>query len=193
MDTFDTIESLINHCKNKSIILGVDGTVHPSRVHVNAQSLENGVQVFELMVAFATDANSWTHGMHLRGIDWIQSGLMVSNELLRQINNELSNPDSDIRRLSSWPIEQSFVYFDISDYTTMPHSHQLMAITYLNELLDDTVRRGRYSQLRSLVETKLSIGDGFIFVVGEAMIAAEFAAHLANLIENAVAHEDKVH
>jgi class 3 adenylate cyclase len=117
----------------------------------------------------------------------------VSEECLARLNSDLTNEDSDIRRLSSWAVERTFVYVDISDFSKHPPGHQVLlvnavlAVTNSPLLWPSHLRAGEARKDR---EANLCIGDGYVFVFKSAPLGAYFAGYLAHLIESLVARSE---
>lgn len=124
------------------------------------------------------------------GIVGVQSQWVVCDADCFSLNEQLADDCSDIRRLSTWPIERCFVYVDVSDFSQHLPRQQSLIIGSLISM----VRDWRYwnsgfalSAWQGL-EAMLCIGDGYIFVFKDAVCATYFAAYLAQLIETRVAH-----
>ncbi|MCH8047608.1 MAG: hypothetical protein IID44_28265 [Planctomycetes bacterium] len=109
--------------------------------------------------------------------------ICVTDSLFHKVENELHDDTSDIRRLSNWPIERSFIYVDVSDFSTYPPGQQALIVNSIQRI----VFTPEMWKFRLEVEASLCIGDGFIFVMRDAVRAAGFAAGLANRIEFMVA------
>jgi hypothetical protein len=94
-----------------------------------------------------------------------------------------------IRRLSTWPIDRCFAYIDVSDFSQQRPGQQALIINSIIKL----VRDWRYWNFGPAflawkdLEAMLCIGDGYIFVLKDAVHATYFAAHLAELLEVRVA------
>jgi len=117
--------------------------------------------------------------------------LFVSSGLLARLNEELQLADSDVRKLSSWPEEKTFVYFDISDYSKYPAGQQAVIVNSLARMTRKgselwTSVRGRSAM--DALEAALCLGDGYVFVLGNPTAGLMFAANLAALVEAARAH-----
>jgi len=98
---------------------------------------------------------------------------------------------SGIRRVSSWPIDRSFVYFDVSDFSKGKAAKQVFIINSL--ILAATTNMywpgGYVAQAQQDVEASLCIGDGYIFVFRKVWCAVFFAGYLANLLEHLIAKD----
>jgi hypothetical protein len=125
--------------------------------------------------------------------------VFLSHTLRESVKEELkTEEDSELVRLSAWPIERSFVYMDISRFSSdHPVGHQLLIINALIRIAnDESFWKGNLSPEQSFTipayrdcEASLCIGDGYIFVFKMASYAAFFAAYLADLIERLIANE----
>ena len=110
---------------------------------------------------------------------------LVSSSVLQELNKRLLDDTDGVRRVSSWPIERSFAYFDVSDFSKQEPFAQAFIIKSLSTL---SLSEFYWSvpvlrDAQKSVEARLCIGDGFIFVLRSPTYAALFAGHLANLIE----------
>jgi class 3 adenylate cyclase len=124
-------------------------------------------------------------GMEKSGFSRGNSQAAVTRETLDRLNAELSDEESDVRRVSSWTVSRCFVYIDVSDFSKMPPGHQVLVINSI-------VRAVEYApywepqaarDAKADLEAQICIGDGYIFVLRDPWKAAFFAAYLANLIE----------
>ena len=114
------------------------------------------------------------------GITSRQTNICVSPNLFNAINAGIADEASDIRRLVSWPIRRVFVYVDVSDFSTMPPGQQALVINSISNIVEKDAWE---TQTPRNYEAKLCIGDGYIFVFGDALDAVRFAGQLAMLVE----------
>jgi hypothetical protein len=125
------------------------------------------------------------------GFSSVISSVAVTGELLALLENELSDEDSGVRRVSSWSVSRCFVYLDVSDFSKMPAGHQLLVINSIVR----AVETSGYWEMPAARDAKrdlvaqICIGDGYIFVLRDPWKAAFFAAYLANLIELLAAND----
>jgi class 3 adenylate cyclase len=124
-----------------------------------------------------------------RGIAGKPSSVFVTEKTLKGLQEDLQKEDDPIRRMSAWPIERCFVYIDISDFSKYPPGKEVLIINVAVGAVQDA--RFWDSPLvedawRS-IEAQLCIGDGYIFVLKDPLLATCFAAYLAQLIEELVA------
>src|SRR5262249_11848107 len=78
---------------------------------------------------------------------------------------------------------------DISDFSKMPAGQQVLVINSLVRIVRDPGHWERQAHgLPAEIEAQMCIGDGYIFVFKQPMLAAYFAAYLAHLIEVLVAN-----
>lgn len=110
----------------------------------------------------------------------------ITPELREEVNRCLLSDAEELRRLSSWPIVRTFVYLDISDFSTLPPGHQALIVTSLPTFVSEA-QRGRRPEHTGTPEQMICTGDGYIFVFVEPVAAAWFAAQLATEIDYAVA------
>jgi class 3 adenylate cyclase len=119
--------------------------------------------------------------------------LAIPYKLLGRLNADLQLPNSDACRLSSLPVDRTFVYLDISDFSQFEPLPQalilsaLIALTRRNGiyLLDHHVGRELQEP-----EASLCIGDGYIYAFADTLAALCFAAALATTIERRIAREE---
>jgi hypothetical protein len=109
------------------------------------------------------------------------------------LNELLADENSEIRSLSSLPVEKTFVYVDVSGFSRHPVGHQLLIINSLIEITTDKrywrVATEPGASALADQEANLCIGDGYIFVFRTPWSAVYFAGYLAALIECMIAHE----
>src|SRR5262249_19665404 len=115
------------------------------------------------------------------GLAQKESLLLVSEELYQVLCRDIEDDKSLIRRHSSRPIERAFVFVDVSDFSKLASGVQLLVVLAL-------VRLSRVSQERVRdAEAQLCIGDGYVYVFEDPVMATFFAVELAKEIEQAVA------
>jgi class 3 adenylate cyclase len=207
-------EDLVDFCKRNAVVLYVLGPSHDER-HFPTR-LVGGPAHTELTFVYHTPdvvANSAgeecgrisfyrlyqskaTYDMigsgEVDGLWWQPLPVFVTHTLLARIEDALRQPNSDIRCLSSWPVEKTFVYVDISGFSQHLVGHQVVIINSLLDIVNDdrwwpTDTLAKH--VRADREASLCIGDGYIFVFGRAEYGTHFAACLAYLIENLVARK----
>ena len=122
-----TAESIVEICKDMGLFLcaepgrGVTGELH-NRGGATYYRLHLGVPASEQM----SNKPGYSDGMEQGS-----SIIWVAQELHREIV-ELSKDDmSDIRRVSSWPIERTFVYIDVSDFSRHKPGTQVHIVSSL--------------------------------------------------------------
>ncbi|HYG77126.1 MAG TPA: adenylate/guanylate cyclase domain-containing protein [Planctomycetota bacterium] len=115
----------------------------------------------------------------LPGIGKSPAGIAVQDELLSEINRLLNRPSSDVRRISSLPIERTFVYVDISDFS---RNTPILQALIINSMIDLVRLHGG-----DRIEARMCIGDGYIYVFEESWRAALFGTLLARAIQGNVA------
>jgi class 3 adenylate cyclase len=116
--------------------------------------------------------------------------IWVTQEMLTNtLPAEVRNADSDLRKVSSWPIVRTFVFLDVSDFSKAPPGQEVLIINSLVRMLNDPGHWiGQGHGLLAEIEARMCIGDGYIFVLKQPMLATYFAAYLAYLIELLVAN-----
>ena len=193
-EQLNDMDAVITYCKSNRVFLYAAAdercrAVMPKEMWQYRHSLlddsseEPGIRILYRAASFPSDEahdNQVTNG--LASAD---SGIRVPSALLDELNQALPDEDSDVRRLSTWPITRAFVYFDVSDFTRYVASKQLLIITSLDWLCSDNRFRNEMNADRAFanIEQSICIGDGYIFVVKEPVWAAYFAAYLACLVE----------
>jgi hypothetical protein len=125
------------------------------------------------------------------GIMPIALPLFASEKLLAKLNEALLEEESEVRKISTWPVEKTFVYFDVSGFSRDHRvGQQAMILNSLIKLIKDKIWwRQQQIDARADCESSLCIGDGYIYVFSKAHLATCFAAYLANLIEHLIAEK----
>ncbi|HXY34250.1 MAG TPA: hypothetical protein VEI07_08485 [Planctomycetaceae bacterium] len=111
--------------------------------------------------------------------------VMVTKRLLHIFEEEMRDDRSDVRKICSWPIERCFVYLDVSDFSKFAPGQQALVISSIIRIVDQAPYWT--ADIRRCFEAMLCIGDGYIFVIQDAIQATRFAANLAHVIETVVA------
>jgi hypothetical protein len=121
----------------------------------------------------------------IAGVVGTPAMILVSDSLLQTLNDELQNADSEVRRVSSLPVERSFVYVDVSDFSKYKPAQQALVINLIGMITRhlDSWQNAKAAQSKDDLETSLCIGDGYIFVFRHAWYATFFAAYLAYLLD----------
>ena len=116
--------------------------------------------------------------------------IRVSPGLLDELQRQLEDSDSTIRRLSSWPIDRTFIYLDISDFSQFNPKQQLLVVNSLIGIVSSAFDRSpaMYEDYRRSFEAQLCIGDGYIYVFKSPRWGAFIAAKIAASIEAAIAY-----
>lgn len=200
MPVFDNIADLIEHVKAASLILSARGpagspSVIPSTVD------RDGIGYYDLQIVYSSpgERESQQYVPDVTSLS-ARDAILIPRTLLSEVNSLLKDEQSDIRRLSSCPIDRSFVYVDLSDFSKLSTGQQLIAINTLVRLVSSSAlwsplpgvpgSDSKYGKKR--LEASLCIGDGFIYVLNDEMAAVVFASRLASLIEFVVAHNTSV-
>ncbi len=138
-------------------------------------------------VALAPGAGPTAYG----GVTARPSNVFVTRRLFDDMQGRLAHEDDPIRRLSTSTMDRCFVYIDISDFSKYPPGQEVLI---LNSILG-VIQVPRYwnpgpaLNAWQAVEAKMCIGDGYIFVLRDPMLAVYFAAYLAQVLEVMVARK----
>jgi hypothetical protein len=182
----ETPGALVEVCKKTGVFLSADTNRASGDLAFNlGNRTQSQFHLFNLSMAFPSRSDN------NRVIVPVDSRIWVGHDLLCQLNEQIKDDRSDVRRVSSWPIDRSFVYIDISDFSKVKAFNEVLIINSLISLATrDEYWGGGYTRLaKSDMEASLCIGDGYIFVFRQIECAAFFAGHLANLVEFHIAHE----
>lgn len=121
----------------------------------------------------------------------------LTAEALKSVNSSLELQELSILQVVGSQIDRTFVYVDISDFSTSDEITQLLLLNKLNACAFKRWMWVRDEVVRQYVkaEASMCIGDGYIFVFADAWSAVAFAAALAATLEGS--HDDvqsvKVH
>jgi hypothetical protein len=128
---------------------------------------------------------SRAHADHQRGLMADVSPVWVNTELLKTLNSLVRDDNNGIRRVSSWPIERTFVYLDVSDFSKEYAGRQVFIINSIVHIVGEPDHWDISDGLiaKKGLEAQICIGDGYIFVFKDALNATVFAGYLAGLIE----------
>lgn len=131
------------------------------------------------------------------GIEPRPSKIWVDPNLARLMRKEISTrnrvDDLDgnnlLRRVSALPIERTFAYLDISDFSKNAAGRQALIVNSLVRAVntEEWWMGQEFPNVFQAFEAMLCIGDGYIFVFEDALIGTYFAAYLAGLLETLVA------
>jgi class 3 adenylate cyclase len=114
--------------------------------------------------------------------------VFISCALYEELNGDLVDENSDIRRMSDLPIMRTFVYIDISGFSKVHATAQVKIINEMMKLYEAEYARldgGFHSApTSSKIEAQLCIGDGYILVFKSAWLAATFAAVFAAKLDS---------
>lgn len=189
---------LIAKCKNEGIVLetmegqagsGVQLQTIPPSVPIVTCNPAGTTRFHRLNKVspsgFGTDAEFHETGS-------VDAGLIVIQDLLRELNRDLKDDTSEIRCLSAWPVFRTFVYIDISDFSKFPARFQNLVVQSLTMLTHNQEHWGGFAsgEARRSLEASICIGDGYIFVLPDPYLGACFASHLAHIIEHKLAKRE---
>jgi len=180
---FEEVAALVEECKERGIMLDAD-----------VSALEVGESVY-----FAPYARGGTQYLRRctpkprtipnerlpEGL-WPeeQGSIPVTPDLLAELNQSLQDDESEVRKISNWFVERSFVYLDISDFSRFPPGQQALVINSVTQIRNN--HRWPPQLHNHSPERTLCIGDGYIFVFKDAVIATGFATALASKIDTFV-------
>lgn len=144
--------------------------------------MEKGMQV--RLDWFAGSAVEMGPGA-LFGLGPAKSNLWVRETVLPELNSALQDDTSDVRKASTLPISRTFVYLDVSDFSKFPAGQQALVVNSINRIVGHDQCWDWYPAVgaRQSIESRICIGDGYIFVFRFAKQAATFGCVIAYLIE----------
>jgi class 3 adenylate cyclase len=178
---YRSVNELVVACKDRGVTLYSRGqTLHHDRVHE-----QGGERLVQLQQAVAVGSNV-IDAMEIDGVTPRPSDLWISYELcIGPCTDALQDESSDLRRVSTVPIERTFVYVDVSDFSKHKAGQQALIINSLVTIVrrDGYWRHAESMPAKESLEAMLCIGDGYIFVLLDPLQATYFAAFLAELIE----------
>jgi hypothetical protein len=194
--------SIIEFCKRRGITLHAHPGSCPqlSRSHIFDLLFNDEIEVAESITndrlirfvglkAAVSDRNN--HNTE-NDIDFQESrdiAFYASAQILAQLEGHLSDETHEITCLAAIPIERTFVYVDVSEFSKHSVGEQLAIIKALiavsNE--EDYWSQRQVSDVRNELCASICIGDGYIYVFRTPATATFFAACLANLIEARIA------
>ena len=133
MQYFDDKDKLVKYCKEHGIMLFVDNLrpLETRKIAVASEKERDGQTWFEY--AKAGYEYPPTEPV-IDGLKEVPSGIVVSPDLHGALLHDIQNDCDDIRRLSSWPIERTFVYVDISNFSSYVPAQQAIVINDLIQL-----------------------------------------------------------
>lgn len=185
-----SIDDVVEYCKAHGVMLYLHHA-DPERGPEFGANRTKDEDEYHLWRAVAAPAGSYaaTDDAQIYGED---CPLRVDEHLLDEMNRRLrDNEMHDISKIASKPVERTFVYFDISDFSKQPSGQQAIIINTLTSLVDrDSKWPIATEDPRLELERSLCIGDGYILAFRRAAPGAFFAAYLARRIEKAVAERE---
>jgi hypothetical protein len=195
---FNNVPDVVEHFKRSGLLIYTDRDKLSDRdkhVSLETRIAVSGKQSFCLIMQAAPTPRHPEYVLtgfsatETSGFAAQSSRVAVTLTAYHALNEHLKDEESDVRRVSSWTIERSFVYLDVSDFSKMPAGHQVLVI---NSIVH-AVRTDKYWEMpvaretRQDIKAQMCIGDGYIFVLKDPLKATFFAAYLANLIEILIA------
>ena len=181
----ESLDGLVRYCIETQTILYAEGD------DLSGYSLKGKTAMVDygrgrLLVAVGLTEPTTRH--RLCKVRDVATSVWIPDDVLKEARRGLADDMSDVRRVSSIPIRRSFVYFDISDFSKYKPIQQVFAVS---SLLDVATNRRYWSSdelTRDKCEAMMCIGDGYIFVLKDALSAVRFAGGIARITEMAVAH-----
>jgi hypothetical protein len=176
-------ESLVWFCKHNGDTLYA--TKHGFVTETNFQFQSGNSRFVLLSRTVASKSQDAVDGLDRT----IYGGYFVPQSILQDLNNRLTDDTSEIRKISSWPIDRTFLYMDVSDFSNEPPGKESLIINSIVAMIGswEVWNYGIALSIRESVEAKICIGDGYIFVFRDPMNAVYFGAWLASLTEEMVA------
>jgi len=184
-----TRDEFIDHCKKSGFRLFAIRNNSFSKYTLEAASEVGDNYGLGRMVRLAEPSvpapgtlgdNSFTDGVAPK-----PSKVWVSEALYTELANELSgDKEGDIRKLSTIPLDRTFVYIDVSDYSKFQPGQQVLVV---NAMINVLGWGDPYWNVPEWPEARMCIGDGFIFVFKNPYHATLFACKLARIIDVSVA------
>ncbi len=200
MPKFATSDELVSYCKKHSLKLSADwqGTTPNLRTGRIDDSDRASERLLELQILVPLE-EGFEHGQTVEGVQTFGTvdPIWIPLSLWKQLSEQLPDDSSEIRKLSSWPVDRTFVYLDISDFSRASYGHQLLIINSLIQMVMDeslwTDENGLFAGYREWgsrqLESMICIGDGYIYAFADPVAATLFAARLACIIEHSVAQK----
>ncbi|MFT3882834.1 MAG: hypothetical protein QM703_24665 [Gemmatales bacterium] len=115
----------------------------------------------------------------------------IPQKHLDVFNAAILDEESLLRKFSTLPLERTFVYIDISEYSrysALEQSYVLKDLLDMSSFVEKLL--SSYGRLNGGIEAKLCLGDGYIYVFRSVLEAFLFSVHLASLIELAVSNNN---
>ena len=172
-----TRDKVVEVCKERGILLGTSDWRSGETVRLWAKPQSGGH--FELSKASPGVVPSTIY-CPADGLSLILSGMHVGADVKAVLDSELLVDGSDVRRLSIWPVTRSFVYLDVSDFSKFATGEQLIVVNYLQRFTEQIIRREWWEESP---ESRMCIGDGYIYVFRTPEAALHFACFMAMFIE----------
>lgn len=152
------------------------------RIRRTGRHTVGGTRFWQIMQAYDASKGDQPDAV---GFAARKSTLHASGLLFSQIDATFCEEDSGFRCLSTWPVRRAFVYFDISDFSRYDPGKQVLIINSLASLTSSAPATDSVAVINafSALDTRICIGDGYIFCFKNSVDATFFAAHLAKQIE----------
>jgi hypothetical protein len=210
-DYFGSEDDVIAYCKRRSVVLFCQIPPFGGKVHLEnivqdeigfraiqhnptnaVNSIRDSGQFYFYRLFEAVSEKDAKLGNGVDGLYGARLPVFVSHALMGRLNDLLTDGDSEIRSMSTYPVDKTFVYVDVSGFSQHPVGVQLLIINSLIQITTNDrlwrVATVAGTTARDDQEANLCIGDGYIFVFRKPWSAVYFAGYLAALIESMVAH-----
>lgn len=176
---------LVEKCKELSVLL--HACADPLYLPTSGRKRHGGVDFESLGRVVANYLSPSSPIPEVLPVNYGQ--LWVTDALLTILKNQLADEASEIRKLSAIPVTKSFVYLDVSDFSTYDPIEQTLIVNSINQLSSEAPRVAMVNVAEAFqdIEARLCIGDGYIYCFTNPMFATFFAGMLASKIEVAVA------
>lgn len=183
-----TADILLQYCKDNGVLLWLNAqnkvefydSYAPAGSRVREHLPDGSFNYFVKLRTAVADPSLPTGLIHHNSNIW------VTYQSVRIINAELARNEDSFRRITNWPINRSFVYFDVSDFSSFPPGTQAVVINSIIRVVQHRFLWNGINE-RARWESMICIGDGYIFVFKSACDAAFYAALLAHYIEGLIA------
>lgn len=169
--------SLIRHCAAHGIHLKADLW----------EILGPGMARLEHKTSFEVADFSFER-LELAGTYRFDKSVYATSEAIGLVQQQLNDSQSHARRVTTVPLDRSFVYLDVSDFSEQAAIHQVQIIGALIQIVKDAEAWSGHKLRLPPPETMFCIGDGYIFAFESPTVATCFAAVLADLIEGFIAN-----
>jgi len=193
--TIKTESELVQFCKDGLRMLHAVNNLHGDNRIALSRNLfehEDATQLWHLYFASPNfESTQPFQVVNARMHDQPATSLIVTSQLLGELDKSIASDTSELRWASSWPINRTFVYLDISDFSTdFSPGQQILILNSLGNILKDpTFGTSHFfgaasgGPLPSFLEAMICVGDGYVFACRNTSGALILASLLAMCIE----------